>query len=64
MKTTEPPIQRGYAPIYHVGEDRQHCPGCNGTQWFIGRMSAECVHCGTALPLSTMGMNFDMRVAV
>lgn len=50
--------ERGYAPLYHVGEEKQRCPCCHGLQWFIGRMSAECAKCGTALPLSTMGAEF------
>lgn len=53
-----PPQQRGYAPLYHVGEEKQRCPCCHGLQWFIGRVSAECAKCGTALPLSTMGAEF------
>lgn len=27
------------------------CPGCGQSHWMIGRMTAECAHCGTALPL-------------
>ena len=44
------PNARGYHAVYHDGEVN-HCPGCGRTQWLIGRMSAECAFCGTALPL-------------
>lgn len=40
--------QRGYAPIYHH-DQVNHCPGCTRTQWHVGRVSAECAFCGTAL---------------
>ena len=42
------PSARGYHAVYHDGEIN-HCPGCGRTHWLIGRMSAECAFCGTAL---------------
>jgi hypothetical protein len=44
------PSTRGYHAVYHDGEVN-HCPGCGRTHWLIGRMSAECAFCSTALPL-------------
>lgn len=44
------PTARGYHAVYHDGEVN-HCPGCGRTHWLIGRLSAECAFCGTALPL-------------
>jgi hypothetical protein len=44
------PSVRGYHAVYHDGEIN-HCPGCGRTHWLIGRMSAECAFCSTALPL-------------
>ena len=41
---------RGYAVQYRDGA---HCPGCDGRHWWIGRASAECARCGTALPIAT-----------
>lgn len=41
---------RGYHAVYHDGEVN-HCPGCGRTHWIIGRVSAECAFCSTALPL-------------
>lgn len=35
-------------------KDRNHCPNCAGLQWYIGRLTAECAHCGTALSLSAI----------
>lgn len=44
------PGARGYHATYHEHETN-HCPGCGRTQWIIGRVSAECAFCSTALPL-------------
>ena len=44
------PNARGYHAVYRDGEVN-HCPGCGRTHWLIGRMSAECAFCSTALPL-------------
>lgn len=41
---------RGYHAAYHDGETN-HCPGCGRTHWIIGRVTAECAFCSTALPL-------------
>lgn len=40
-----------YVQLYHKGESN-HCPGCGGTHWLVGRSSAECARCDTALPLA------------
>ena len=45
------PSARGYHAVYHDGEVN-HCPGCGRTHWLIGRLSAECAFCSTALPLA------------
>ena len=44
------PARRGYHAIYRDNEIN-HCPGCGRTHWLIGRVSAECAFCATALPL-------------
>ena len=44
------PNARGYHAVYHDGEVN-HCPGCGRTHWLVGRLSAECAFCSTALPL-------------
>src|SRR5258708_909129 len=49
-RTTFNPNARGYHAVYHDGEIN-HCPGCGRTHWIIGRISAECAFCSTALPL-------------
>ena len=43
--------QRGYHIVYREHETN-YCPGCGRTHWYIGRLSAECGFCGTALPLA------------
>ena len=48
------PYERGYYAVYREHEIN-HCPGCGRTHWLIGRMSAECAFCSTALPLKEAG---------
>ena len=43
------PARRGYNAVYRRNETN-HCPGCGRTHWYVGRVSAECGFCGTALP--------------
>lgn len=45
------PSARGYHIAYRENEVN-HCPGCGRSHWYIGRLSAECGFCGTALPLT------------
>jgi hypothetical protein len=42
---------RGHHIVYRANE-ANHCPGCGRSQWYIGRISAECGFCGTAVPLA------------
>ena len=49
------PTQRGYHAVYRE-QQVNHCPGCGRTHWIIGRVSAECAFCATALPLAEAGM--------
>ncbi len=44
------PQHRGYGVAYRENEVN-HCPGCGRTHWYVGRVSAECGFCATALPL-------------
>jgi hypothetical protein len=43
------PAHRGYHAIYRLHQTN-HCPGCGRTHWYVGRASAECGFCSTALP--------------
>lgn len=43
--------QRGFRPLYYT-DTVNHCPGCGHSAWHIGRVSAECAHCETAIPLA------------
>jgi hypothetical protein len=45
------PSLRGYQVLFHANETN-HCPGCGRAQWYVGRVTAECVFCDTALPLA------------
>jgi hypothetical protein len=42
--------RRGYSVVYRDNEIN-HCPACGRTHWYIGRVSAQCGFCETALPL-------------
>lgn len=44
-------VKRGHHIVYRANE-ANHCPGCGRSHWFIGRISAECGFCGTAVPLA------------
>jgi len=48
------PASRGYHIVYRANETN-YCPGCGRSQWYKGRLSAECAFCGTALPLEGAG---------
>lgn len=42
--------QRGYHVMFHSGQ-KNICPGCGYSHWYVGRMTAECAFCTTALPI-------------
>jgi PilZ domain len=43
--------KRGHHIVYRAHESN-HCPGCGRSNWHIGRVTAECGFCGTAVPLA------------
>jgi len=45
------PARRGYHAVYRTKEINR-CPACGRTHWLIGRVTAECAFCATALPLA------------
>ena len=50
------PARRGYHVAYREDEVNR-CPGCGRSHWHVGRLTAECAFCGTALPLTeALGM--------
>jgi hypothetical protein len=61
--TTYQPTLRGYHAVYREHEVN-HCPGCGRTQWIIGRVSAECAFCATALPLAEASMRSHGRPVI
>jgi hypothetical protein len=48
--------KRGHHIVYRANESN-HCPGCGRSHWYIGRVSAECGFCGTAIPLAEARRN-------
>jgi len=47
-------VLTGYRVAYR-SQERNYCPGCGGSHWIIGRLTAECAYCATALPLLAGG---------
>lgn len=43
--------KRGHHIVYRADQSN-HCPGCGRSNWHIGRVTAECGFCGTAVPLA------------
>lgn len=39
------------AVILYRQTEKNVCPGCAAAAWHVGRFSAECAHCGFAIPL-------------
>jgi hypothetical protein len=44
------PKELGYRIAFH-NDGPNHCPSCGKSNWIVGRMTAECAFCATALPL-------------
>jgi len=63
LRMTHDPAGRGYHAVYRE-QQINHCPGCGRTHWLIGRMSAECAFCSTALPLAEASMRSHNSPAV
>ena len=45
------PSARGHHVVYRLNESNR-CPGCGRDQWYVGRITAECGFCGTAVVLA------------
>lgn len=43
--------KRGYGPVFRSSVTNV-CPGCGRSHWHVGRKTAECAFCATALPLA------------
>ncbi len=46
------PADTGYRIVYRL-QETNHCPGCGRSHWLVGRLTAECAYCATALPIRT-----------
>lgn len=40
--------ERGYVVLYRQRQVN-HCPGCGRSNWYVGRLTAECAFCATAI---------------
>lgn len=45
---------RGFVLVYRPGE-KCRCPSCGRSSWNVGRTTAECSFCETALPIVSDG---------
>ncbi len=57
------PSNRGIVVAYHRNTTN-HCPHCNRTAWFVGRLTATCAHerCGMVLPIEHANLGGSTRV--
>jgi hypothetical protein len=44
--------ERSFMWRRYIAGETNHCPGCDRSHWIIGRSTAECAFCHTALPLA------------
>lgn len=45
------PVAFGFVyPRYRLNQVN-HCPGCDRSQWWVFRLTAQCAFCDTALPI-------------
>lgn len=51
-----------YRPLY-LEDVPNRCPGCGMSHWLVGRITAECASCGTALPLEHTGIEGSSTLA-
>lgn len=48
-----PAATAGFVLTYRPGYTN-FCPGCGQSHWHVGRVTAECARCMTALPIALM----------
>jgi len=53
----------GYRLSYRA-DDVNRCPGCGGSNWLVGRITAECAFCGSALPIAAPLKGFRITQSV
>lgn len=46
------PAPRAASGQLYWPDASNHCPGCGGRHWLVGRAAAECAFCAAALPLA------------
>ncbi len=54
--------ERGYFVSYRGPETP--CPGCQSSNWLVGRRLAECARCGCALPIVPRRASAGVATAV
>lgn len=45
-------LPRAHIAGRYRGDGTDRCPNCDRSQWIIGRSTAECAFCSTAIPLA------------
>ena len=54
--------RRGHHVVYRANS-LNHCPGCGRSQWFVGRMTAECGYCSVAIPMAEARVSRPIEAA-
>lgn len=45
------------APLCYYEGEPNRCPQCQNKSWHVGRVTAECAHCGHPLPLAHFALS-------
>ena len=53
VRYSQPFQPTGFRIAYRFGITN-YCPGCGQTQWHVGRSSAQCAFCSTAVPFASL----------
>ncbi len=52
-------VMSGRTPNYALHAPNA-CPTCGASQWFVGRIIAECACCGDTLPINASARPYQM----
>lgn len=59
MTAALPVQERGYSAAFRSGEQTR-CPGCGRSHWLVGRATAECAFCATAVPIEPARLRLSL----
>jgi len=56
------PRRGGFVVGFHP-DTVNYCPACSRSHWLVGRLSAQCAFCDTALPIVARAKAYDWAEA-